>query len=343
MRAAVHRRHGGTDVIEIVDVADPTVGPGDVLVAVRAVALNRLDVLQREGPSLIPGFSLPHIAGMDVAGEIVEVGESVTDVAVGTRVVINPAIACGTCSECTAGNDGYCPDMLVVGGNRPGGFAELCAVPATHVYEIPEAISFAEAATIPTVYATAWHALFATGDLRPTETVLIHAAGSGVSSAAIQLANRAGASVIATAGSPPKLDFARKIGADVAVNNRSFDWVQAVREATDGRGVDMVFDHVGPALFQPSLHALRARGRMVFCGTTTGAQATFSLPHAYSLGLRILGSDSYSYAEFEAMLAHYWQGGYEPVIDSEFSLDDLAVAQQKLFAGDVMGKIVIRP
>ncbi|HEX7095929.1 MAG TPA: zinc-binding dehydrogenase [Acidimicrobiales bacterium] len=343
MKAGLHRTHGSADVIEVVDVPDPEVGPGDVLIAVRAATLNRLDILQREGPALLPGFSLPHIAGTDVAGEVIAIGDEVSTVKVGARVVVNPALHCGECELCRSGDDGYCPKTRVVGGNHPGGFAELCAVPATHVFEIPDGFDYVEAATVPTIYSTAWHALFVSGDLRLGETVLIHAAASGVSTAGIQLAKRAGATVIATAGSEKKLDLARKIGADVAINNRADDWVQQVRDATDGRGVDMVFDHVGPALFQQSLFALRPRGRMVFCGVTTGPQATFNLPHAYHFGMRLIGADPYSYKEFAEMLAHYWTGGYEPVVDSEFSLDDLAAAQRKLESGDVMGKVVIRP
>jgi NADPH:quinone reductase-like Zn-dependent oxidoreductase len=342
MRAAIHRTHGGPDVLEVVDVPDPVVGPDDVLVAVRAAALNRLDVLQRSGPALIPGFALPHIAGMDVAGEVVAVGDAVTSVAVGARVVVNPAVQCGACERCLRGDDAYCPNTRIVGANQPGGFAELCAVPASHVYAVPEAIGYVEAATVPTIYSTAWHALFPSGDLRLGETVLIHAAASGVSTAAIQLAKRAGATVIVTAGSEPKLDFARKLGADAAFNNRVDGWVDQVRAATGGRGVDMVFDHVGPALFQQSLFALRERGRLVFCGSTTGVQATFNLPHAYHFGMRIIGADPYSYEEFGEMLAHYWTAGYVPVVDSEFSLDEIAEAQRKLESGDVVGKIVIR-
>lgn len=343
MKAALHRSHGGLDVLEVADVPDPEVGPGDVLIAVKATALNRLDVLQRQGPALLPDFSLPHIAGMDVAGEVVAVGSDVDTLAVGDRVVVNPALHCGDCDVCRTGDDGYCPFTRVVGGNHPGGLAELCAVPATHAYRIPDGVEYGEAATVPTIYSTAWHALFTTGDLRLGETVLIHAAASGVSTAAIQLAKRAGATVIATASSQAKLDVARKLGADVGIVNRSDSWVDEVRAATDGRGVDIVFDHVGPALFQGSLFALRPRGRLVFCGTTTGVNASFNLPHAYHFGMKILGADPYSYAEFAELLEHYWTGGYEPVVDSEWPLDEIAAAQHKLESGDVVGKILVRP
>lgn len=343
MKAALHRVHGAPGVIEVVDVPEPEIGRLDVLVAVRSAALNRLDVLQRQGPALVPGFELPHIAGMDVAGEVVAVGDDVDTVTMGDRVLVNPALNCGFCDECTRGDDAYCSNGTVLGANRPGGFAERCAVPATHVLPIPDGVGFDEAATIPTAYSTAWRGLLGVGQLRLGETVLIHAAASGVSTAAIQLAKRAGATVVATAGSQAKLDVAAKLGADVCLNNRDDGWVEAARTATGGLGVDMVFDHVGAALFQPSLYALRPRGRLVFCGNTSGSEATFDLPYAYHFGLRLLGVDSYSRREFAEMLDHYWTGGYEPVIDSEFALSDLAAAQARLESGSVIGKVLILP
>lgn len=341
MRAVLYRRFGGPEVLEFVDIDDPKPGPGEVLLAVRATALNRLDVLQRAGPALLPSFALPHIAGMDVVGEVIDAGD--TGLAVGTRVVVNPALHCGECEWCRAGDDGYCPDTRVVGGNAPGGYAELLAVPASHLYAIPDGISYEEAVTIPTIWSTAWHGLVVTGDLRIGEWVMIHAAGSGVSTAAIQLAKRIGARVLATAGSERKLAFARKLGADAVVNNRDGDIVAAAKEATEGRGVDMVFDHVGPALFQPSMFALRPRGRLVFCGATTGADATFNLPYAYHFGIKLLGADPYSYAEFAEMLAYYWTAGFEAVVDSEFPLERAADAHTKMESGDVIGKIILRP
>jgi NADPH:quinone reductase-like Zn-dependent oxidoreductase len=343
MKAALHREFGGLDVLELAEVPDPVPAAGEVLISVKACALNRLDVLQRQGPALLPGFSLPHIAGMDVAGEVVALGPGVHAFARGDRVVVNPALHCGQCAWCTRGDDGYCPDARVVGGNHPGGYAELCAVPATHAYRIPEGVSYDEAATVPTIYSTAWHALVVTGKLRIGEWVMIHAAASGVSTAAIQLAKRIGARVIATAGSQRKLELARELGADAVVNNRDGDVVAVAKELTGGDGVDMVFDHVGPALFQASMYALRPRGRLVFCGTTTGTEATFNLPYAYHFGMKLLGADPYSYAEFEQMLEFYWTAGFEPVIDSQFSLDQVGEAQRRLEAGDVIGKVLIQP
>ena len=337
----MHAVHGGPEVLEIVPLPDPEPGPDDVLIAVRTCALNRLDVLQRRGPALVPGFKLPHIAGMDVAGDVVAAGSGVDRVAVGDRVLVNPALHCGECDVCRAGTDQYCPNLRVVGANHPGGYAELCVVPATHAYRLPDTVSYDEAATIPTIYSTAWQALVVTGRLRVGEWVMIHAAGSGVSTAAIQLARKMGARVLATAGSARKLDFARSIGAEAVANNRTDDIAAVARDVTDGRGVDMVFDHVGPALFEQSLHALRTRGRLVFCGSTTGTEATFSLPYAYHFGLTMVGVDSYSYRDFEEMLDYYWTASFTPVIDSVFPLERAAEAQARLEDGDVIGKILL--
>jgi NADPH:quinone reductase-like Zn-dependent oxidoreductase len=343
MRAALHRSHGGLDVLEVAEVPDPQVGPGDVLIAVRAAGLNRLDLLQRQGPPLLPGFTLPHIAGMDAAGEVVAVGPEVDGVAAGDRVLVDPSLSCGECDVCRRGDDAFCPHKRVFGGSCAGGYAELAAVPATHVHRIPEGVSYEEAATIPTAWSTAWHALMVTGRIRLGETVMIHAAGSGVSTAAIQLAVRAGARVIATAGSRRKLDVAKRLGAEVLVDNRTEDVAAAARAATGGAGVDMVFDHVGPALFQPSVEALRQRGRLVFCGATTGVEVTLRLPRLYHFGLQLLGADSYTHREFAEMLDFYWRGGFEAVIDSVHRLDDVAAAQARLESGESIGKVLLVP
>lgn len=343
MRAALYRTHGGPEVLELVEVPDPEPESGEVLVAVRAVGLNRLDVLQRQGPAFIPGFSLPHVAGMDVAGEIVAAGPGVAAGRVGERVVVDPAIACGTCPSC-AGSDGVrCEALAIVGANRPGGYAELCRVPATHAHRLPDHVAFTEAATLPTAWSTAWHALFETAEVRLGETVLIHAAGSGVSTAAIQLAKRAGAVVLASARSPAKLHLARKLGADAVVDSTREDVAAAARALTGGRGVDVVFDHVGPALWDASLASLRPRGRLVFCGSTTGPRVPLDLPAVYRFGLRLLGSDSYGPEEFARMLDFWWAGGFEAVIDRELPLAEIARAHELMAAGDVLGKIVLRP
>lgn len=343
MRSAVQVGFGGTDQLQLKEVPDPRPAPGEVLVRVRATTLNRLDVIQREGPPLLPHFQLPHIAGMDVVGEVAELGDGVRSASEGDRVLVNPALNCGVCEWCRRGEDGFCPATSVVGGNRPGGYAELCAVPASHVHPIPDHVSFEEAATVPTIWSTAWQAIVARGQVRAGEWVLIHAAASGVSTAAIQLAKRVGARVLATAGSERKLELARKLGADLCVNNRSDDFVKQAREITGGRGVDVVFDHVGPALFGLSLFALKARGRLVFCGSTTGREASFDLPYAYHFGISLLGVEPYSFREFAEMLDFYWGESFVAVIDEEFGLDEAAQAQARMESGEAVGKILLRP
>lgn len=343
MKAAIYRTHGPVDVLSIDDVADPVPGPRDVLVKVRAAALNRLDVLQRAGPAVVPDFSLPHIGGTDIAGDVIAVGTDVDSVLLHRRVVVNPAVACGACAACDSGDDRFCARPIVIGGNRPGGFAELAVVPATNVHAIPDGIDYSEAAAIPTTWSTAWKGIVGTGHLQAGETVVIHAAGSGVSVAAIQIAASLGATVIATAGTDEKLERAVKLGADITINNRRDDIVAATRAATGGLGADMVFDHVGPALFQASLFSLRPRGRLVFCGTTSGTEATFNLGHAFHSGLALLGVEPFSSAEFAEVLAFYWNGDFDPVIDSELPLDQAREAQRRMEAGALFGKIILRP
>lgn len=349
MKAVVQQGFGGLDVLRHEEVPDPVVGPGDVLVRVAAAGLNRLDVLQRVGPPMLPGFALPHIAGMDVAGTVEAVGSAAvktgggTPPQIGDRVLVNPALECGSCARCLAGDDGLCTMMRVVGATVPGGYAELCAVPADHVYPLPGHATFEEAATIPTIYSTAWHALVTVGRLSLGETLLVHGAGSGVTVAAVQLAKRCGATVIASGRSEEKLALATRLGADAVIDLTRGTLAEEVRELTGGRGVDVALDHVGPALFQETLFCLRPRGRLLFVGTTTGTRATFDLPYAYHFGITLVGVDPYRAEEFGRMLDFYWRNGFEPVIDSRFSLADAAGAQDRMERGLSTGKILLLP
>jgi NADPH:quinone reductase-like Zn-dependent oxidoreductase len=341
MRAVRHANHGGPETLELVEVPEPEPGVGEVVVDVKATALNRLDVLQRQGPPLLPGFSLPHIPGMDVAGVISSVGPGVADVRVGERVIVKPGVHCGACEACLADDDRHCSSTSVVGGNRPGGYAEKCLVPASHVVPVPDNVRLTDAVVLPTAYSTAWRAVVATAHITAGETVLIHGAGSGVSIAGIQLGKWLGATVIVTSGSNAKLQRALSLGADFAVNHRDESVPAAVRRLTKGRGVDVVFDHVGPSLFDASLHSLRPRGRLVFCGTTTGSEVTFNLTYAYHMGLRLLGVDSQSFAEFQDMMQCLMAAGFEAVIDSQFPLAEAAAAQRRLESGAAFGKILL--
>ncbi|MEX1109608.1 MAG: zinc-binding dehydrogenase [Dongiaceae bacterium] len=343
MKAARYSGHGGPDVIRYEDVPDPRIGPADVIVRVVACAVNRLDVIQRAGHFTLPGYRLPHIAGTDVAGEVVEVGLQADGVSIGERVVINPSLTKVRGNSRFLGMDDVYGELGVIGATVDGGYAELCAVPASHVHVIPTGFSYKEAACIPTCYSTAWHALFEIGQLTAGETVLINGAGGGVSSAGIQLGKKLGATVLVTARTEKKLDHAARLGADHVLNNRKGDVAQWAREVTNGRGVDMVFDHVGPALWQPSLAALRPRGRLVTCGATTGPEVTLELGYLHRMGIRIMGSDCYCYEEFERVLSLYWQGGFRQIIDSEFPLAEAGGAQRRMESEDLTGKILLKP
>ena len=309
----------------------------------RACALNRLDLLQRVAP-LVRGFALPHIAGMDVVGDVVarhpelpgELGP-----ALGARVLVDPVSTCGVCERCTAGLSPYCERLRTVGSTRPGGFAELVAVPAAACFGLPAGFDAVAASTLPVAAMTAWHALVRVGDVRPGEAVLINGAGSGVSLAAMQLAHAAGATVIGTAGGPGKVARALAAGYDHCIDYRDADVAEAVRALTAGRGVDLVIDHVGPALFAASVEALAMEGRMVFCGTTTGTEVNLSLTDVYWWGKALLGAGGYQRDEFPQMLAAVAATGATPVVDSVYAFDDLPAAQARMESGDFFGKLVV--
>ncbi len=344
MKAMFYTEAGGPEVLQYANVADPEPGTGDVIVDVAATSLNRLDVVQRNGWFQMPGFVYPHIAGMDVAGTVSAVGDNVTGVSVGDRVVVDPSLAgVADDSKLTGRGDLY-GDLGVIGGTVDGGYAEKCLVPASHVYAVPDDMSLTTAATFPTCYLTAAHALFDVGGLTAGETLMIHAAGSGLSTAGIQLAKHAGATVLATAGTDEKCERALALGADYVLNNRTGDVAGFAREHTEGAGVNMVFDHVGTALFGASLFGLGVHGRLVNCGNSSGDEATIpSLGYLFHSGIKIMGSDPYRPEEFGPVWDIFCSGDFEVVIDSEFALEDAGEAQNKMLASDFFGKIVLKP
>lgn len=306
--------------------------------------VNRLDLVQRAGYYTLPGYTLPHTAGMDVAGTVVEIGSEVTGVGVGDRVVVDPSLAGVDERSSLAGMGDLYGELGVIGGTVAGGYAERCVAPASHVYAVPDDMAIEHAATFPTCFLTASHTLFPIGGLSAGETVLIHAAASGVSVAAIQLAVDAGATVLATAGSPEKLELAEQLGATHLFNNRTGDVAAWARQVTDGRGVDMVLDHVGHALFGPSLFSMAPKGRLVTCGNTSGDDAVIpSLGYVFHMGLSIRGSDPYPPEEFGPTWDTFCVGGFTSAIDEQYPLADAAAAQTRLEANDVAGKVVLRP
>lgn len=344
MKALIYDQPGETDVLQYRDEPDPEPGPTDVVVDVVATTVNHLDVIQRKGWFKMPGFSLPHISGMDVAGTVAEVGSEVRHLKTGDRVVVDPSLTEVVESSNLSGLGDLYGDLGIIGATVNGGYAERCLAPATHVHTIPSSVSWHEAAIFPTVWMTAHHALFDVGELKAGETVMIHAAGSGVSMAGIQWAKSAGATVLATAGSEEKCERALRLGADFATTNRDTDVAGWAREVTNGTGVNMVFDHVGEALWAPSMFSLAPRGRLVNCGGTTGNSPTIpNLGYMYHMGLKILGSDPYRYEEFAPAWSAYCGGNFDAVVDSTFPLAEGAEAQEKLLRGDFFGKIVLEP
>lgn len=344
MKAVTYHQPGGPEVLQYVEVPDPEPGPVDVVVDVAATALNRLDVVQRNGWYALPGFTLPHTAGMDLAGVVSAVGPEVDGVSVGDRVVVDPSLAGVDDRSKLGGRGDLYGELGVIGGTVDGGYAERCLVPASHVFPVPDDMPLEHAATFPTCYLTASHALFDVGRLQAGETVLVHAAGAGVSVAAIQLARDAGATVYATAGTDHKCERALAMGATAVLNNRTGDVAAWARELTQGAGVDMVLDHVGTALFGPSLFALGIRGRLVTCGNSSGDEATIpSLGYVFHSGISILGSDPYRPEEFGPVWRRFCEGDFEVHVDSTFPLVAAADAQHKLLSNDVFGKILLIP
>lgn len=340
MRAIVIREHGGPEALRLEEIPDPTPGPGEVQVRVRACALNHLDVWIRQG---IPGapFHLPATTGADIAGEVSALGSGVDDVEVGAPVMVMPTVTCGHCEACASGHDNLCRHFEVLGEHRQGGLAELISVPRANIFPMPGLLSFHEAAAASLTPLTAWHMLVARAALREGETVLIQAAGSGVGTAAVQIARHLGARVIATAGSQAKLDVARRLGAHETINYKDEDFVRAVKRLTNRRGADVIVEHVGGATFEGSLRALGWGGRLVTCGATTGADVGVNLRHIFYKNQSILGSTMGTKAEYHHLLRLLGEGVVRPVIHATFPLESIVEAQRVLEDRAVIGKVVV--
>jgi NADPH:quinone reductase-like Zn-dependent oxidoreductase len=339
MKAIVVREHGGTDKLEQTEVPDPVAGAGEVVVRVRAVALNHLDLWVRRG---VPGhtFHLPMIPGGEVAGVIDQIEEN-PDWKIGDEVVVAPGFSCGRCIACLSGNDPLCRDTGIFGETRNGGCAELMLAPIRNLIRKPRALSFAEAAALPLDMLTAWHMLIARAELRLGETVLIQAGGSGVGSAALQIAKLWGATVYTTVGSAEKADRAKALGADEVILYKDVDFAAEVRRLTGKRGVDIVFEHVGGETFERSLRCLAKGGRLVTCGATTGADATINIRLIFFKLLSILGSTMGSLAELHEIFRHVEAGRLRPVIDRVLPMAEIAEGERVLEAREAFGKIVL--
>lgn len=343
MRAIIFREHGGPEVLEVGRVPRPRPRGDEVLVAVKAVALNHLDVWTRKG---IPGMNLPlpHILGNDIAGLVAETGELVRGVEVGARVLLAPGVSCGRCAHCLAGDDNLCAEYTMLGYGRHGGYADFVVAPARNAHPIPAGLSFEEAAAIPLTFLTAWHMLVGRARLKPGEDVLVLAAGSGVGSAAIQVAKLHGARVIATASSDDKLAKARDLGADETINYVDEpDFHKAVRRLTNKKGAEVVVEHVGTATWEKSLASLARNGRLVTCGATTGYDARIDLRHLFYKHLNVLGSFMGRHSELVELLPFFETGKLRPVVDRVLPLEAAADAHRLMSDRAQFGKLVLTP
>jgi len=340
MKAVRIHEFGGPEVLRYEDVADPHPRKDQVLVRVRACALNHLDLWVRKG---LPGVNLPHILGSDIAGEIVASGEYITGFRPGQRVLLAPMHFCNHCAKCAHGLQNQCPEFTVLGNLVDGGNCELIAVPAENVIPIPDSLDFDQAASVPLVFLTAWHMLVGRAGIRPGQTVLVLGGSSGVGIAAIQIAKLFHVRVITTAGDENKLEKARALGADYGIDHYKQKISQEVRKLTNKEGVDIVVEHVGEATWEESMKALKPGGTIVTCGATTGPNAAFDLRFLFARQLSFLGSYMGTMGELHDVLGHIFAGRLKPVVDRTFPLKEARAAHEYMEASRMFGKIVLNP
>ena len=331
MKAIRYHEFGGVEVLKYEDVQEPQIGDQDILVRVKAVSLNHLDLRLRSGKSPRP-VDLPHIGGVDIAGEVAEVGKGVTDPKPGARVVVDPAVKIKGGVE-------------VIGVNRYGGFAEYVKVPAENVVPIPAELSYDDACTLPICYVTAWYGLNERGNLKAGETVLVHAAGSGTGSAAVQVAKLIGAKVIATAGTDEKLDKAKELGADATINYEKSDFAEEVKKITDKRGVDLIFDQVGASLWENNLKSLATLGRLLLVGVVGGGTTTFNFGPVIMRDISIAGVTVFNAprSNLVNVINAVSLNLIRPVVDKTFPLKNAAEAQRLLENRNQFGKVILNP
>ena len=340
MKAVAFYEHGDLDKLKYVDLPEPEISADEVLVRVHACALNHLDIWARQG---MPGVSLPlpHILGSDIAGEVVRVGSLAAGIEPGQRVLIAPGLCCGRCQYCLSGSDSLCQDYKIIGFQVNGGYAEYAKAPATNVIPISTTWSMEEWAAVPLVFLTAWHMLVTRAGLKPGETVLVQAAGSGIGSAAVQIAKYYNTRVIATAGSDEKLKKASELGVDETINYHKEDFVARVRKLTDNRGVDVVFEHLGSEGFEKSLLCLAKAGRLATCGATSGPTASLDLRYLFMLQASIVGSYMGGKKELLDVLKLMERKVFKPVVDKVFPLAEAAQAQRRMLERQQFGKLVL--
>ena len=342
MKALAFHEHGGLDKLRYQDVPEPKIGDGEVLVRVKACALNHLDLFVREG---LPGLKLPlpFWSGCDIAGEVAQVGPAVTGVAVGDRVVVNPNLNCGRCEFCARGEDSLCVTYGILGEHTHGGLAEYVKVDGRNVLKLPDHLGFEDAASFVLVNMTAWRMLVSQARLRAGEDLLVLGVGGGVSSTAVQIGKLCGARVFVTSSSDDKLQRARELGADECINYSKDDWARAVFQKTGRRGVDVILENVGAATWKDSIRSLAKGGRLVTCGATSGPIGETDIRIVFWKQISIIGSTMSNRREFNEVMTQLFRGKLRAIVDSVMPLADGAAAQEKLAAGKQFGKIVLVP
>lgn len=341
MKAVRIHEHGGPDVLRLEEVPDPAFGTDDVLVRVRATSINHMDIWVRNG---LPGvrIPLPMIPGVDAAGIVEKVGESVSHVVPGQRVIVVQGISCGHCVQCLTGNDNLCRSYVLIGEHRDGADAELLSVPSRNVLPLSDAVSYEDAAAVGLVFLTAWQMVVQKGRVQPGETVLVHGAGSGVGSAAIQIARLVGARVIATTSTADKAEKAKALGAEEVILYTQTSVGDAVAKLTGKRGVDVVIDHVGVAVWETSIRSLAKGGRLVTCGATSGYEARTDLRYVFYKQLSIIGSTMGKKGDLITILSLFEQKKLTPVIHDILPLDRVKEAHRIVESGQHFGKLVLR-
>ena len=338
MKAAFITGHGGNEVVEVRDCAQALRQPGEVLIRVEAATLNQVDLYMRNSGAGIT-HQLPQIMGLDGAGVVEAVDAADSALAVGQQVVIFPGVSCGRCEFCQRGEGVLCVKMQYLGEHRDGTFAQWISVPASNVFPMPQGLSFVQAAALGVNHLTAWRMLFTKAQVKPWETVLVFGIGGGVSLAALQLAKAMGAQVIVTSRDDGKLQRALALGADHGINSSTQDVAKAVLAHTGGRGVDVVIENVGAAVWSSAMKSLVRGGRLVTCGATSGDQPPADLRRIFIRQLQILGSTLGNTAEFRDLLVFVQRHGITPVIDSEFPVERIHEALDRLESGRQFGKV----
>ena len=329
--------HGGVEQLRIDDVEQPRPGPRQILMEVKAAALNHLDLWIRKG---LPGLRLPLTLGSDGSGVVKEVGSEVTQFSVGDRVLAQPGYGCGSCQDCLGGRENYCPKYGIIGEHFDGVQAQFAVLDEAQVIHQPSNISFEEGAAIPLVYLTAWEMVVNKCAVKPTDTVLVVAASSGVGSAAVQIARAHGARVIATAGTA-KLEKARALGADFVLDHYKQNVAKEVKKITGGRGAEIVVDHAGSATWESSMRSLAKGGKLTLCGSTTGFHVSFDLRFLFIRQQSILGTTMGTRSDIFRILQLVEAGKMKGVVDRVFPFTEVAKAHEYLESGQQFGKVIL--